>query len=75
MSQVASSKYSPKWSRCWRIRGKDLDEAAALQAKQEAERLLANRTDAMDIAEAEAKLVEALAQLQALERLRKNLKH
>ncbi len=57
------------------IRGKDLDEAAALQAKQEAERLLANRTDAMDIAEAEAKLVEALAQLQALERLRKNLKH
>ena len=57
------------------IRGKDLDEAAALQAKSEAERVLANRTDAMDVAEAEAKVVEALAQLQALERLRKNLKH
>ncbi len=57
------------------IRGKDLDEAAALAAKSEAERVLANRTDAMDVAEAEAKLVEALAQLQALERLRKNLKH
>jgi len=29
----------------------------------------------MEIAEAQAKLAEALAQLQALERLRKNMKH
>jgi len=57
------------------IRAKDLDEAAAKQAKDEAERALANRGDAMEIAEAQAKLVQATAQLQALERLRKNMKH
>ena len=56
-------------------RAADLDEAAAQRAKQEAEEALANRTDAVEIAEAQAKLAEALTQLQALERLRKNLKH
>jgi F-type H+-transporting ATPase subunit epsilon len=56
------------------IRAKDLDEAAAKTAKDEAEKALANRTDAMEIAEAQAKLAEAVAQLQALERLRRNLK-
>ena len=57
------------------IRAKDLDEAAARQAKDEAERSLANRTDAIEVAQAQAQLAQALAQLQALERLRKNLKH
>ena len=57
------------------IRAQDLDEAAAGKAKAEAEKLLANRTDAMEIAEAQAQLAQAVAQLQALERLRKNLKH
>ncbi len=57
------------------IRAKDIDEAAALKAKDEAERALANRTDAMEVAEAQAQLVQAVAQLQALERLRKSLKH
>jgi len=56
-------------------RASDLDEAAAQRAKKEAEDALAHRTDAVDIAEAQAKLAEAMAQLQALERLRKNLKH
>lgn len=56
-------------------RAADLDEAAAQRAKQEAEEALANRTGAEDIAEAQAKLAQALTQLQALERLRKNLKH
>lgn len=56
-------------------RAADLDEAAALRAKQEAEDALANRTDAVEIAEAQAKLAEAITQLQALERLRKTLKH
>ncbi|EIL93705.1 MULTISPECIES: F0F1 ATP synthase subunit epsilon [Rhodanobacter] len=56
-------------------RAADLDEASAQRAKQEAETALANRTDAMEIAEAQAKLAEAMTQLQALERLRKNLKH
>lgn len=57
------------------VRAADLDEAAAKKAKDEAERALANRSEAMDIAEAQTKLAEAMAQLQALERLRKNLKH
>ena len=57
------------------IRAKDLDEAAAKKAKEEAERALANRGPQMDVAEAQAKLAEAMAQLQALERLRKNMKH
>jgi F-type H+-transporting ATPase subunit epsilon len=57
------------------IRAKDLDEAAARSAKDEAERALANRGTVMEVAEAQAKLAEAVAQLQALERLRKNLKH
>lgn len=56
-------------------RAADLDEAKAVLAKEEAERMLANRSEAMEIAEAQTKLAEAMAQLQALERLRKNLKH
>ena len=57
------------------IRSADIDEAAALAAKKQAEDALAHRTDAIEIAEAQAKLAEAMAQLQALERLRRNLKH
>lgn len=57
------------------VRATDLDAAKANLAKEEAERILANRSEAMEIAEAQTKLAEALAQLQALERLRKNLKH
>ena len=53
----------------------DLDEAKVKAAKEEAERILANRSEAMDLAEAQTKLAEAMAQLQAIERLRKNLKH
>jgi F-type H+-transporting ATPase subunit epsilon len=53
------------------IRAKDLDEAAALQAKQRAEDALANRTDAIDVAEAQAELLRAVAQLKAIGRLRK----
>lgn len=57
------------------LRAKDLDEAAARKAKEEAERMLANRTDALEIAQAQVQLSQAVAQLQALERLRRNLKH
>ena len=56
------------------MRGEDLDQAAAKAAKAEAERELADRTGDMEIAEAQAKLAEAVAQLQAMERLRKHLK-
>lgn len=57
------------------IRARDLDEAASRRAKEEAERALANRTDALEVAQAQAELAQAMAQLQALERLRKSLKH
>jgi len=57
------------------IRADDIDEAKVRAAKEEAERVLAGRGEAMEVAEAQAKLAETLAQLQALERLRKNLKH
>jgi len=57
------------------LRAKDLDEAAARRAKEEAERMLANRTDALEIAQAQVQLSQAVAQLQALERLRRNVKH
>jgi F-type H+-transporting ATPase subunit epsilon len=57
------------------IRANDLDEAAARQARDDAERALANRTDAVEVAEAQAQLAQSMAQLQALARLKKNLKH
>ena len=57
------------------IRATDLDEAKAKSAKEEAERILAGRGDAQDLAEAQQQLMQATAQLQALERLRKNMKH
>ncbi len=57
------------------IRATDIDEAAVREAMEEAQRVLANRGEAMDVAEAQQKLVEATVQMQALERLRKNLKH
>ncbi|TAM15232.1 MAG: F0F1 ATP synthase subunit epsilon [Rhodanobacter sp.] len=56
-------------------RAADLDEEAAQKAKKEAEDAIANRTEEMDVSEAQRRLAQAQAQLQALERLRKNLKH
>jgi F-type H+-transporting ATPase subunit epsilon len=57
------------------IRAKDLDEAAARHAKENAERLLANRADAVEIAQAQAELMQAVAQLRAIEQLRKQMRH
>ena len=57
------------------LRAKDLDEAAARKAKDDAERALANRTDALEVAQAQGQLAQAAAQLQAIERLRRSLKH
>jgi F-type H+-transporting ATPase subunit epsilon len=52
-------------------RARDLDEAAAQEAKQRAEEAMRSRSDKMDIAEAQAELARAVAQLRAIERLRK----
>ena len=53
------------------LRAHDLDEAAALQAKQEAEQALKDRQGEMEVAEAQAKLIEAATQLQMIEKMRK----
>ena len=53
------------------VRAQDLDEAAAMEAKQVAEDAIANRDGDMEIAEAQSKLLEAVAQLQMIERFRK----
>jgi F-type H+-transporting ATPase subunit epsilon len=52
-------------------RAKDLDEAAALAAKQRAEEALRDSSDKISQAEALAELARAAAQLKVLERLRK----
>jgi len=52
-------------------RARDLDEAQALAAKQRAEEAVRSRGDKLEIAAAQAELVRAVAQLRAIERLRK----
>jgi F-type H+-transporting ATPase subunit epsilon len=52
------------------IRAKDLDEKAALEAKRLAEEAMQNKTSREEIAQAEGELAAAVAQLQAIRRLR-----
>jgi F-type H+-transporting ATPase subunit epsilon len=54
-------------------RAKDLDEAAALEAKRRAEEALKDRGSDIDYAKAQAELAAAVAQLRAIQNLRKNL--
>ena len=55
------------------IRGHDLDEARALEAKQRAEEDLKDKASDIDYARAQSELSVAVAQLAALEKLRKKL--
>ena len=52
-------------------RAADLDEAQAMAAKQRAQEAMAEKATAIDLAEAQAELARAIAQLRAIERLRK----
>ena len=52
------------------IRGGDLDEAKAVEAKRLAEEALVNKESKIDYAQAQAELSSAIAQLAAIERLR-----
>ena len=56
------------------VRAEDIDEAAAIQAKEEAERLLKDSDKKQDLAKVQAELAKAVAQIQAISRLKKNLK-
>jgi F-type H+-transporting ATPase subunit epsilon len=52
-------------------RGRDLDEARAEEAKRQAEAALRESKDKVDLARAQAELMQAIAQLRTIERLRK----
>jgi F-type H+-transporting ATPase subunit epsilon len=52
------------------IRANDLDEKAALEAKRAAEEAMQNKTSKEEIARAEAELASAVAQLEAIRKLR-----
>jgi len=52
------------------IRAKDLDEVKALEAKKAAEEAMAHKTSKEEIAAAEASLATAMAQLEAIRKLR-----
>jgi len=56
------------------IRAEDLDEAAALAARKNAERAMKDQKSDMDYAKAKAEMIEAAAQLQAIQKLRKRQK-
>jgi F-type H+-transporting ATPase subunit epsilon len=53
------------------LRARDIDEAAALAAKQRAEDALRDKAGHITLAEAQAELARAIAQLKVLYRLRK----
>jgi F-type H+-transporting ATPase subunit epsilon len=53
------------------MRAADIDEAAALAAKEQAEKALAGKTTAIDLARATSELAEISAQIRAIQRLKK----
>ncbi|MES9939744.1 MAG: F0F1 ATP synthase subunit epsilon [Candidatus Thiodiazotropha sp. 6PLUC2] len=53
------------------IRASDLDEAAAQEAKRRAEEAMSDRSAEFEYAKAQSELAEAVAQLRAIERIRK----
>lgn len=52
------------------IRAADIDEAAAIKAKEQAEKLLKNKNKRHDIATVQGELAQAMAQIQAVTRLK-----
>jgi F-type H+-transporting ATPase subunit epsilon len=56
------------------LRARDLDEAAAIKAKERVEDAMKNRQADIDYAKAQAELAEAVAQLRAIQRIREKAK-
>ena len=52
------------------VRARDIDEAAAIEAKRRAEEMLADKTGKVEYARAQAQLAEADSQLRTLEKYR-----
>jgi F-type H+-transporting ATPase subunit epsilon len=53
------------------LRAKDIDEAAAMQAKQRAEEALQSVTDKVSAAQAQAEIARQVAQIKLLQKIRK----
>jgi len=53
------------------LRAADIDEAAALEAKARAEATMKEKASDMDYAKAKSELIEAVAQIEALKKIRK----
>jgi len=53
------------------LRAADIDESAALEAKSRAEAAMKDKASEMDYAKAKSELIEAVAQIEALKKLRK----
>lgn len=56
------------------MRADDIDEAAALAAKEQAEKALAGKMSAIDLAKATAELAEISAQIRVVQRLKRRAK-
>lgn len=56
------------------VRAKDIDEAAAIEAKAKAEQILTEKGSEVDFAKASAELAEAIAQIRAVQKLKKRMK-
>lgn len=56
------------------LRASDMDEAAALEAKKEAEKAIENQTGEFEYSRAAAQLAEAAAQLRTIQQLRNKLR-
>lgn len=56
------------------VRARDINEAAALEAKERAQKLLSDKLSDVDFARTTAELAEAIAQVRAIQKLRKYLK-
>ena len=52
------------------LRAADLDEAAALEAQRRAEQTLSDQTGELELAKAKAELIQAAAQIRAIQKLR-----
>jgi F-type H+-transporting ATPase subunit epsilon len=56
------------------MRAKDIDEAAAIKAKEEAEKAMADRKSDFDYAKAQSEFAEAVAQLRTIQKIREKTK-
>lgn len=53
------------------LRATDIDEASALQAKERAEKAITDKVADIDLAQASSELAEAIAQIRAVQQLKK----